>query len=210
MLPQSGQVLAPCAMLLAMAAVGACAARPTSPQGPAIDVAPARERVLPTELGSGRVSLRGGSVPREAVVRVLSAGPALFLRAHDVSPVADGPTLVGWRLMRFFPSREASPLSDLDILPGDVLLSVNGTFVERPEHLMAIWQSLYTAPEIRAVLARNLERIELHYQIVDAAAPVISPAPVAPLVPTTTTTTTTTTTSAAPGAAAQPPAKPRP
>ncbi len=184
MLQQLGQVFARCAMLLATVGAGACAARPTPVQAPATDMAPPRARALPTELGTGSLSVRSGSVPREAVVRVLNEGPAMFLRGHDVAPVADGPTLIGWRLMRFFPTREASPLSELDVLPGDVLLSVNGTFVERPEHLMAVWQSLYTAPEIRAVLARNLERIELHYQIVDVAPPAVAPAPAAPNVPT--------------------------
>lgn len=179
-------------MLLIVLAAGACASKPTRVESPTSDVAPLPQRALPTELGSGPRSVRQGSVPREAVVRVLNEGPAMFLRAHDVAPVADGPTLVGWRLMRFFPTREASPLSDLDVLPGDVLLSVNGIFVERPEHLMAVWQALYTAPEIRAVLARNLERIELHYQIVDLVPPAPPAlAPAAPIAATATTPLTT-------------------
>jgi len=123
--------------------------------------------------------LRTGSVARATVVAVLDQGPGIFLHAHDVVPVADKSTLIGWRLMRFYPTRSASPLANLDLMPGDVLLSINDVVVERPEHLMAIWQALYTATEVRAVLARNLERIELHYQIVDQAPalPVVGAAP---------------------------------
>ena len=169
MLPQVGLVLARSVMMLAMIASVACAPRGRPAAGPVAAVVTAPPRPLPTELGTGARSLRSGAVSREAVVRVLNDGPAMFLRVHDVAPVADGSTLIGWRLIRFFPAREASPLSDLDVVPGDVLLSVNGTFVERPEHLMSVWQGLYTAPEIRAVIARDRERIELHYRILDVA-----------------------------------------
>lgn len=175
---------------LGVGTLAACAPKPLPPAEPATDLAPAPAPAKPSELGTGVRSERSGAVPRASVIAVLDRGPALFLRAHDVVPVAEQGRLVGWRLMRFFPTREASPLSDLDLNPGDVLLRVNGAVVERPEQLMAIWESLYTAGEIRAELARDRELIELRYQIVDPEAAIIA-----------------TPASSTPAAAAPPPAK---
>ena len=74
--------------------------------------------------------LRTGTIARDRLVAVLDAGPPSFLRQLEVAPKMSGDRFVGWELVQLVD--RASPLYDVDVVPGDVLLSINGQPISRP------------------------------------------------------------------------------
>jgi len=154
---------------LVLAACGpahAIAPRPIDEDLGARDPAPAAAPIVPDEArveappGKG---LRVGAVARAHLLAVLDAGPATFLRQVEVSPrLADG-RFVGWQLVQLLD--HTGPLHDVDLVPGDVLLMVNGKPVSRPEQFLVVWDSLRTANELTAQLWRGNDKLELRFTI---------------------------------------------
>jgi hypothetical protein len=107
--------------------------------------------------------LRTGSIDRAHLVAVLDKGPGAFLRQLEVTPRMDGNRFVGWQLVQLLDPR--SPLRDVDVLPEDVLLAVNGKPLSRPDQLQTIWDSLRTANELRALVWRGDAKVELAFAI---------------------------------------------
>ncbi|HEU0032529.1 MAG TPA: hypothetical protein VFQ53_17980 [Kofleriaceae bacterium] len=140
------------------------AGEPTATAAPA---APPRPMAPP---GKG---LRTGTITRARLLAVLDAGPASFLRQLEVMPKKDGERFVGWELVQLVDRK--SPLVDIDVLPGDVLLAVNGKPISRPDQLQAVWDSLRTAPEVTAQLWRGNAQLTLAFKV--EPAPTASPAP---------------------------------
>lgn len=131
------------------------AAAPTDPAPPASD---AQRAVAPAGKG-----LRKGTIERARLVAVLDAGPANFLRQLEVAPRLSGNQFVGWQLVQLVD--RAGPLRDVDLVPGDVLLAVNGRPLSRPEQLQSLWDSLRTANEVTARLWRGDQKLELHFTV---------------------------------------------
>jgi S1-C subfamily serine protease len=107
--------------------------------------------------------LRTGTIARASLVAVLDAGPATFLRQLEVAPRMAGDRFVGWQLVQLLD--RGGPLHDVDIIPGDVLLAVNGKPLSRPEQLHALWDSLRTANDVTAQLSRGSQQLELRFAI---------------------------------------------
>jgi hypothetical protein len=124
---------------------------PSPPPPPARPVAPP---------GKG---LRSGTIARVRLLAVLDAGPPAFLRQLEVAPRMSGDRFVGWELVQLV-DREG-PLADVDVAPGDVLLSVNGRPVSRPDELQLVWDSLRTANELTAQLWRGDTQLVLAFAI---------------------------------------------
>lgn len=112
---------------------------------------------------------RAGTIDRAALVRVLDAGPGALLRALEISPSFERDRFVGWRIDQIVD--RASPLAAVDLAPGDVVLSVNGRPLARPEQVMAIWLALRTADELRCEVWRGSARLTLRFAIAPAAGP---------------------------------------
>jgi hypothetical protein len=176
-------------MRAALALVLVCACGPkVSPAEPSFDedLGKAERRELPEqapaeaarpEAPAGK-GLRTGTIERAKLVAVLDGGPGKFLRQLEVAPRMDGERFVGWQLVQLL-DREG-PLVDVDVVPGDVLLAINGKPLSRPDQLQAVWDSLRTANEVRAQLWRGDGKLELAFAIepkVDAPA---RPAPAMP------------------------------
>ena len=100
---------------------------------------------------------------REDVDPVLEAGPGSFLQKVQVQPVVDAGKFLGWEVMSLQPPHF---WQDVDLAPGDVVLSINGMPVERPEHAMAVFQSLAKASELRVAYLRGAQERELAFKIV--------------------------------------------
>lgn len=128
-----------------------------APPPPAAPVAPARPEAPP---GKG---LRSGTIERARLVAVLDNGPGAFLRQLEVAPHMDGNRFVGWELIQLLDRN--GPLVDVDVVPGDVLLAINGKPLSRPDQLQTLWDSLRTANELRAQLWRGDARLELAFEI---------------------------------------------
>ncbi len=107
--------------------------------------------------------LREGTIARAKLLAVLDAGPGMFLRQLEVAPRLDGNRFVGWQLVQLIDHQ--SPLVDVDVVPGDVLLAINGNPLARPDQLQTVWDSLRTAHEITAQMWRGNDKLELHFTI---------------------------------------------
>jgi type II secretory pathway component PulC len=107
--------------------------------------------------------LRTGTIARDRLVAVLDAGPPSFLRQLEVTPKMSGDRFVGWELVQLVD--RGSPLYDVDVVPGDVLLSVNGQPLSRPDQLQLVWDSLRGANALTAQLWRGDAKLELAFAI---------------------------------------------
>lgn len=146
--------------------------QPAEAELPAAAAEPARPEAPP---GKG---LRSGTIERAKLIAVLDGGPGAFLRQLEITPRMDGRRFVGWQLVQLLD--HDGPLHDVDVVPGDVLLAVNGRPLSRPDQLQSVWDSLRTANELRAQLWRGDGKLELAFAIepkVDAASAAPKPAP---------------------------------
>ena len=125
---------------------------------PAAPVAEAPRPVAPTGKG-----LRTGTIARDKLVAVLDAGPGMFLRQLEIAPQLNGERFVGWQLVQLLD--RTGPLVDVDVVPGDVLLAINGKPLSRPDQLQTIWDSLRTANQVTAQLWRGQAQFELQFSI---------------------------------------------
>ena len=107
--------------------------------------------------------LRTGTFARDRLNAVLDAGPPSFLRQLEVAPKLSGDRFVGWELVQLVDRQ--GPLADVDLLPGDVLLSVNGQQISRPDQLQLVWDALRAANELTAQLWRGGDKLELAFAI---------------------------------------------
>ena len=107
--------------------------------------------------------LRTGTITRARLVAMLDAGPGTFLRQLEVAPRLSSGRFVGWQLVQLLD--RTGPLQDVDLLPGDVLLTINGQPLARPEQLQTVWDSLRTANEVAAHMSRGDTRLELRFAI---------------------------------------------
>ena len=81
----------------------------------------------------------------------------------EIAPRMDGERFVGWQLVQLVD--RTGPLGVVDVVPGDVLLAVNGKPLSRPDQLQTVWDSLRTANTITAQLWRGNAKFELAYTI---------------------------------------------
>jgi type II secretory pathway component PulC len=135
-----------------------------------LETRPAAAATTPAEVPSDQRSvappgkgLREGTIARDRLVAVLDAGPATFLRQLEVTPRMSGDQFVGWQLVQLLD--HTGPLHDVDLVPGDVLLAVNGKSLARPEQLQTVWDSLRTANEVTAQMWRGAQKLELHFRV---------------------------------------------
>ena len=112
--------------------------------------------------------LRTGTIERAKLVAVLEGGPGAFLRQLEIAPRLDGQRFVGWQLVQVLDRN--GPLIDVDVVPGDVLLAINGKPLSRPDQLQTIWDSLRTANTLDAELWRGNAKFQLEFAIVPAVA----------------------------------------
>jgi hypothetical protein len=124
--------------------------------------------------GPGR---RTGTIARDRLIAVLDQGPGAFLRELEVTPRLDGQRFVGWELVQV--RDRTGPLADVDLLPGDVLLAINGQPVARPDQLQRVWDSLRTANVVHAQLWRGATQLSLEFTI----EPPVTPSPGQPATP---------------------------
>ena len=88
------------------------------------------------------------TIEREALHRVLAAGPGAYAESVMIEAVVDGKRLHGWRVVRW-----EVPWSGL--AAGEVVLDVNGFKVVRPDDLIKLWESLWDVSEIAIRVERD-------------------------------------------------------
>ena len=107
--------------------------------------------------------VRTGTIARASLVKTLDAGPGTFLQQFEVAGALEGERFIGWKLVRI--TDDSSALRDLDLNPGDVLTSINGQSLAKPDQLQALWDSLRSATAIAADLRRGDTSVQLNFAI---------------------------------------------
>lgn len=103
-------------------------------------------------------------IRRAALDEVLDQGLGAFLGRVSTEPSMDGNHFVGFRLTAL---RDESLFLGVDLQPGDVILSVNGQSIERPDDAFTAWTGLRVASELTLAVLRDGERRDLRFPIVD-------------------------------------------
>lgn len=132
-------------------------------QQPPAEVAPQAEVTPPRPEAPPGKGLRTGTIARSRLIAILDAGPGSFLRQLEVAPRKHGERFVGWELVQVLD--RASPLIDVDLVVGDVLLAINGKPISRPDQLQSVWDSLRTANEVTAQLWRGDGQLTLAFTV---------------------------------------------
>jgi hypothetical protein len=165
------------ALLLGLALAAACAERTPPPDEPTIDLddaerggaspgpapaaAPAKEApAVPRE--------RSGEIPRAELDRVLEAGPGRLLARVQVKASVTRGKFNGWEVVRI-------PWPGVDLVAGDVVLTVNGRTLEHPLELKVLWDDLRKANAIAVEVSRKGEKFALQFDIVPAVGASKSP-----------------------------------
>ena len=116
-------------------------------------------------VGSMKEKRSSGTIPRAALLTVLDAAPGRFLAHVDTEPHFVQGRFHGWTLASFFPGDRR--FEEVDLAAGDVVLSVNGRSIERPDQLMQVWEGLRRERALIVVMERDGVPRQLRYEIVD-------------------------------------------
>ncbi len=148
-----------CAVLAA-----ACAPRSQHSDEPLIFEDDERFTQAPVEAQVEIPRTRTGSIARAKFDATLDAGVGSFLGSIDVIPHAVDGRFEGWEVENF-----DNPW--VDLLPGDIVQTVNGRQLETPGQVQALWLSLRNAQEIRVAVIRGEATFDLRFTVHGAAAP---------------------------------------
>ncbi|HSC88956.1 MAG TPA: hypothetical protein VLC09_16855, partial [Polyangiaceae bacterium] len=121
---------------------------------------------------------------RQQVDATVDADLPVFLQKVEVAPnLVDG-KFSGWRIVRFSNPAE---WRGVGLSPGDVVRTINGQPIERPEQAYAVFVSLKAAKSLDVAYERDGQPMRLSLPIVDhspPAAPSAAPPAPAPAAPT--------------------------
>ncbi len=106
---------------------------------------------------------RTGSIARAKFDATLDAGAGAFLGTIDVSPHFVDGRFEGWLVEKY-----DNPW--VDLLPGDIVQSVNGRHIETPGQVQALWLALRSTEEIRVAVLRGEAGFDLRFAVQGAAA----------------------------------------
>ncbi len=101
---------------------------------------------------------RTGTISRAQLQNVLAAGVGGFLTQVDVDAYFEERAFWGWRIRRY-------DNAWVDLLPGDIIISINGKRIETPAQVQALWQSLATTEEIIVSAFRDDRPFELRFTV---------------------------------------------
>jgi type II secretory pathway component PulC len=105
----------------------------------------------------------GHSLRRADVEGVIAQGPGAFLQRIEVDPVfANTGAFRGFRIAAL---HDEPFWKGVDLKPGDVVTSVNGFPIERPEQAQVAFDSLHVSSELRVAYERDGSPRELVYSI---------------------------------------------
>ena len=111
------------------------------------------------------VPQRTGSVPRSKVVATLEGGLGKFLSGVQLQASMRAGKFIGFRIQSL--PRDAAWAQTVDLAPGDVVVSVNGLPIERPEQALTVWENLKKASALRVEYLRGAAITHLEFDIVD-------------------------------------------
>lgn len=113
-----------------------------------------------------------GPFTRSALLAHLDQGPGALLAALDLQAVVHNDQFVGWRVRSVDPSHPAARALAVD----DVVTSVNGMAIGKPDEFMALWTALRNASTLDIALLRQQHPLTLRYPIAADASAAAAPA----------------------------------
>lgn len=147
--------------------MGALGCQPQAPDFPDMDVpiAPAQQaRLLSTPTPPREPAV----LYRDEVTLVVDQGLGRFLQRLEVDASLEHGRFEGFRILSLTPPEF---WQGVDLMPGDVILDVNGMSIERPPEAHRAFVSLKTAEQLVVNYRRGGERRELVYRIKDRPKP---------------------------------------
>lgn len=146
------------------ALLASCGAPEIAPEGPgteptAVTEAPVRSGMQSGAQASGAQPMvaeprKPLAVSRAQLDRVLTAGPGRLLQQVPVEPsFAPGHKFVGFRLLSLW--QDDPQVARFGVQAGDVLVSVNGVRIVRPDDLLAVFTKLKTAVVLQVQVFRG-------------------------------------------------------
>ena len=91
-------------------------------------------------------------IPRFVIEAVQAEGPGRLLQRVPVMPFRSQGKFIGYQIVDLFPGEN---LQTNHVLPGDVVVRVNGRRVDRPEQFMRLFQDLHTWERVEIELLRG-------------------------------------------------------
>lgn len=151
----------PLALALLTFAAASCAGGSPPPKSAAKVAAPAEPAEAPSTTAA--VVAPTTQLSRAQVRGMIRSGLGVFFQnvALEDYPVMRNSRFYGFKL------RAMNPAWNVGLLPGDVIVRVNGMPIERPEEADAAMRSLETAPALRVDYERNGKPSILELPIVD-------------------------------------------
>lgn len=105
-----------------------------------------------------------GSLWRRDVNAALDGGLGLFLQHADLAPEVQQGTFVGFKIVEL---RPPGWWQGVDLMPGDVIVQVNGMPIEQPTEAHDAFESLRKADKLTVHYLRGGESRDLVYTIID-------------------------------------------
>lgn len=101
---------------------------------------------------------RTGTISRTRLLQVLDAGVGGFLTKVEVEAYFEERSFWGWQVVRY-------DNVWVDVLPGDIITSINDKRIETPAQVQALWQSLRDAEVIVVSAFRHEKPFELRFTV---------------------------------------------
>lgn len=113
-----------------------------------------RKPVTPTMVDDEDGPEPDWKIPRAAYEEVIKEGLPKVMRWYFVAPSYKGAKFVGFQVVDIL--KEELLKGPLKI--GDVLLTINGSAVERPEHAQAVWRGLWGRRSLQLEIIRDKQK----------------------------------------------------
>ena len=108
------------------------------------------------------------TIYRSELMRATKGGrPAYLLAQLQPEPYRPRGAREGWRISSVFPADPGLCAPGCDLFPGDIILTVNGSPLERPEQLSALIAEIETMQTLDVRLVRDQKLHERTFAIVD-------------------------------------------
>jgi hypothetical protein len=113
-----------------------------------------REPIAPTMIEDEEGPEPDWKIQRASYEAVIKGGLPKVFRWYFVAPSYKGAKFMGFQIVDIY--KEELLKGPLKI--GDVLLTINGAAVERPEHAQAIWRGLWGRKSLELVIIRDKKK----------------------------------------------------
>lgn len=129
------------------------AQRPQVPASVGGATAPNDEGML---IGEGALTRPPDTIYRDEILRATNNGSAAYL-LRELQPEVYRPNgrFIGWRIGSAWPADPSLCGGGCDVKEGDIILTVNGRPVERPEQLSALIESISSMEQLEIQMIRD-------------------------------------------------------